>query len=208
MASKAGLVRRESLEDPRHLMRYLKFHALAGTESERIAEIAKIEHVSFETIRISVHKIERYRGANSQPEMEFAIRDLVISAIPKAKETLDGLLGATEFVEVGDDKRGRKRIRKQEDKTTRLEAMKIVNSLIGSVQPKQPPITVNNNQTNQTATVISTAETPEERLRRLRAKHAEANALPPEVVGVPEYIDQDIEPETDSEEEDEPDDEE
>ena len=93
-----------------------------------------------------------------------------------------------ELVEVTDEKTGKKRVKKMADKTTRLEAMKIVNTMVASMQPKGAAVEVNVSQTNQTAN-LGSAETMEERLARLRKKAAEHNLLPPAVVGVPEVID-------------------
>ncbi len=75
-----------------------------------------------------------------------------------------------------------------EDKTTRLEGARLVRDLIVGLQPKGPGVVVNANQTNQTAN-IGSAETYEERLRRLREKVKEFNLLPAEVTAVPDSID-------------------
>jgi len=178
-----------SLRDPRHLLRFLKSQ-VPGVSLE---SIAKSEGVSLATVKHSVTMVEAYRQMNSTLEMDLAIRNLVIEAVPKAKETLVGLLGAMEMVEVTNPKTGKKEIKQVEDKTTRLEATRVVNSLIIGLQPKTPTVVNNVNQTNQVAN-LSTAETMEERLERLRKKAQEANQLPAEVVGVPDYIDKDEEP--------------
>jgi hypothetical protein len=185
MALKQG-----SVSDPRHYMRFLKAQAIPGTEEERFAAIAKQEKVTVETVRDSVRRVEQYRGRNTQVEMEFGMRDLVISAIPQAKQTLHGLLTATEMVEVNSSKEGKKKVVKQEDKTTRLEAMRLVGTLASTVMPKAPLAEVNVSQTNQVAN-LTAAETMEERLDRLRNKIREANQLPPEVAAVPKNIDKD-----------------
>ena len=176
-------VRKQSLKDPRHLLRFLKKEA--GLTP---LEIAKSEGVSEGSVLNSITTVERYRAASSSSELEFAVRDLVISAIPKAQETLHGLLQAVTMVEVDDPKTGKKKSVKHDDKVTRLEALKIVNSLVSTLQPKAPMIENNISQTNQVAH-LSGAETTEDRLRRLRDKARKFNALPPEVAGVPMTID-------------------
>lgn len=183
------VARPHNLSDPRHLMRFLKAEALSGTEAEKVAAIAKAEGVSAATVRESIRTISRYRAQNSTLELDLAIRDLAISAVPKAKETLQGLLGAMEMVEVPDQKTGGKKVIQVEDKTTRIEAMRLVNQLIANLQPKQAPVEVNVSQTNQVATNLSSAETMEERLRRLRRQATEHNLLPPEVSAVPDAVD-------------------
>ena len=110
-----------------------------------------------------------------------------------------GLLEATELVEINDTNTGKKRIVKQEDKTTRLEANRIVKDIIVSKQPKGPIAEVNVHQTNQVAN-LSTAETTEERMDRLRKKAAAENLLPAEVAAVPGYLDRDEEPPEDGKE--------
>lgn len=189
-------IRRRSLTDPRHLLRFLKNEAHIPVE-----DIAKTERVSVRTVRDSIEMVEGYRTQNSTAEVDFAIRSLIIGAMPQAGETLDGLLTATELVEDGDAKTGRKRRIRQEDKTTRLEALRVVTQLVGTIQPKGPAVVANLTQTNQTA-VISSAEGYEERLRRLRQRAQEHNALPPEVTAVPVSVDQEMD-DDDGEEEDE-----
>lgn len=186
-----------SLTDPRHLMRFLRAQANGGN----LAEIAKKEGVSVQAIKSSVMEIERYRSRNTNTEMDFAIRDFVISSVPAAKESLDGLLKATELVEVKDLKTGKTRYEKVDDKTTRLEATRIVKDLIIGMQPKAAAVNVNVEQTNQVAN-LSATETNEERLARLREKAKQFNALPPEVAAVPASIDED-EDEDDEDEDDE-----
>ena len=177
------LPRKRSFRDPRHLMRFIKSEAKVPLE-----DIAKAERVSIETVRDSVRMVEEYRAQNSTTEMDFAIRSMVVSAIPKAKLTLEGLLDATELVEIQDPNTGKKKHVTRPDKTTRIEAMRLVTDMIGKVQPKAPLAEVNVSQNMQVAN-LSAAETTEERLRRLRKQAAEHNLLPPEVAGVPESID-------------------
>lgn len=157
-------------------------------------EISKSEGVSIATVRESINQIDSYRKANSQGEMELAIRNIMISVAPQATETIHGLLTAQEQVEVPDLKTGKKKIVWQEDKTTRLEASRLVKDLIIGMQPKGPAVEVNVAQTNQVAN-ISSAETNEERMQRLRKQAQEFNQLPPEVVAVPESIDAGLEAE-------------
>lgn len=187
------------LTNPRHLLRFLKVQA-----GSTVAEVAKQEHVSVEQVKRSVNLVEAHQTLNTKFQFDLAIRDLVISSIPQAKQTLDGLLRATELVEHKDQKTGKVKVISVMDKTTRLEAMRLVNSLVASLQPKGPLAEVNVQQTTQVAALSAGGgETTEERFRRLRAKAAEANRLPAEVRGVPEYIDQGRDDDDDEDDEDE-----
>jgi RNase P protein component len=194
------------IEDPKHLIRFLKYEA-AGADEAAIALIAKEEKVSAAVVRNSVTRVASFRQSNTSAEMDLAIRDLVISTIPQAKATLQGLLTATELVETKVGNTGRTKVVSVPDKTTRLEAMKVVNQLVASLQPKQAPVQVAVNQTNQMAATLGKGETPEERMRRLRERAKEYNALPPEIAGVPDHIDsgEDADDYDDDEEEEEDD---
>lgn len=172
-------------EDGRHLMRYLK--RKAGQTPE---EIAKSEKVSPRAVYDSIRKIEIHETKNSEGQLQLAVRDLIISSIPQAKETLHGLLTATETIEVKDSNTGKTKRVEMPDKTTRLEAMRVVKSLVETTQPKGPAVAVQVNQTNQTAQIAAKGgETFEERMRRLRSSAAQHNLLPPEVAAVPKAID-------------------
>ena len=197
---------KSSLADPRHLLRWLKWQG-AGADDEALKRIAKDENVSLATVKQSVMQVDVYRKQNTGPEMDLAMRDLVISSVPKAKDTLAGLLGAMELVEKKDSKTGKITVVKVEDKTTRLEAMRVFTSLAASLQPKGPAVEVNVSQTNQTAN-LSGAETNEERFRRLRKKADEHNLLPPETAAVPTYIDDESAPEVNIDDDEEDDDDE
>ena len=168
--------------DARHLMRYIKSKVM-----DPVA-IAKAEHVSLATVKDSIRSIEMYENQNSEGQLQLAVRDLVISTIPQAKETINGLLTSTELVMKKNLKTGKDEYVTVEDKTTRLEGARLVRDLIVGLQPKGPGVVVNANQTNQTAN-IGSAETYEERLRRLREKVKEFNLLPAEVTAVPDSID-------------------
>jgi hypothetical protein len=190
-----------ALSNPVHLLRFLK--AQAGMTP---AEVAKQERVTPETIKHSISLIESYQNVNTKFQLDLAFRDLIISSIPQAKETFQALLAATEMVEVKNSKTGRVRVVSQVDKVTRLEALRILNSLMGTTQPKGPMIEQKIQQTTQVAASATTGETNEERFRRLKAAAAQHNALPPEVAAVPDYIDKggtaDDEEDDDEEEED------
>ena len=183
MSSSVSLSRRRGTKDPRHLMRYLK--AKAGIDPK---EIARSEHVTLRRVQESIKEIEAYEFQNSDGQLQLAVRDLVISVIPTAKETITGLLTATTTVRTPNAKTGKVDTYREEDKTTRLEAARLVKDLAIGMQPKQPAVAVNVNQTNQTAN-IGSAETVEERMRRLRARAQEHNLLPPKVAAVPQAID-------------------
>ena len=190
------------VRDPRHLMRFMKFQALTGSDAERIAAIAKSERVSQNAVRASIRTIQQYRGINDKNEREYLFTNYLNEVMPVAKESIVGLLTATELVEIGDPKVGKTKIVEQPDKTTRLEANRIVKDLVVGMQPRSPIAEVNVNQTNQVAN-LSNAETTEERMDRLRKKAAEANLLPAEVAAVPGYLDRDEEPDGDDDEDDE-----
>ena len=88
-----SLLKPQAMRDARHLMRYLK--AKAGVDAK---EIAKSERVSLQTVNESIRSIEMYEQQNTEGQLQLAVRDLVISTIPQAKETIHGLLTATELV--------------------------------------------------------------------------------------------------------------
>ena len=175
--------RKHSLADPRHLMRFLKQQA--GSRPE---DIAKAEGVSVTTVTQSIRLVDAYQKQNTSDELNLAMRDVVISSKEKVKDALHGLLDATELVERKVGETGKVKVVEVIDKTTRLEALRVFNSLAQTMQPKTPLVQNQINNTNQTA-VLSEAETTEERFARLRKQAAEHNLLPPEVAAVPESID-------------------
>jgi hypothetical protein len=191
-----------NMRDPRHLMRLVKFRALTGTDTERIAAIAKSEGVSKETIKASVRQMEMYAEQNKAGNVDLRINESILRVMPAFENSMAGLLAATELVEVPDGNTGNKRVVEQDDKTTRLEASRIVKDIIVSKQPKGPIAEINVNQNTQIAN-LSSAETTEERMDRLRKKAAEANLLPAEIVAVPGYLDRDEEPDDDDSDDDE-----
>lgn len=196
-----------NMRDPRHLMRFVKYQAITGTESERFAAISKSEGVKVETVKASVRQIQMYEEQNKTFRVDLRINESILKVMPAFEESLTGLLSATELVEVNDSKTGKKKVITQDDKTTRLEASKIVKDIIVSKQPKGPIAEVNVTQTNQVAN-LSSCETTEERMDRLRKKAAEENLLPAETAAVPGYLDRDEEPDSDDDEEEGEDDEE
>lgn len=195
------------MDDPRHLLRFLKAQVVGGSEDAAATAIARSERVSVETVKRSIREVDAFRQRNDRVQFDLALRDFVISVVPQAKETLHGLLAATELVEIKDHKTGKVNVREMEDKTTRLEAVRVLNSLVNTMQPKAPMIAQTIEQTNQTAQFNTGTETNEERMRRLRAKAQEHNLLPPEVSGVPRHLDEgtddpDLEEDEDDEEDD------
>jgi hypothetical protein len=184
------LARQRATNDARHLMRYLKFKA--GTDP---AEIAKQDHVNVKQVKESIRQMEAFESLNSDGQIQLAVRDLIRTTIPKVKETLDGLLAATNTIERPNAKTGGVDRTYEPDKITRLEAVKVFGTLYGSTQPKTPGVAVQVNQhnTQQNAT-LSAAETTEERMRRLKAAAAQHNLLPPVVTGVPDAIDKGFDP--------------
>lgn len=196
-----------NMRDPRHLMRFVKFQALTGTDAERLKAIARSEGVGVDTVKDSVRQIQMYREQNQTMNVDLRINESILKVMPAFETSMAGLLTATELIEVGDDKAGKKKVIEQADKTTRLEASRIVKDIIVAKQPKAPLVENHVSQTNQTA-VLSQAETTEERMDRLRAKAAAENLLPAEVAAVPGYLDRDEEPPSDEEEEGDEEDEE
>jgi hypothetical protein len=191
-----------NMRDPRHLMRFVKFQALTGTETERLTAIAKSEGVSASTVRESVRQIQSYREQNATLNVDLRINESILRVMPAFENSMSGLLTATELVEISDGKTGKKKVVTQEDKTTRLEASRIVKDIIVAKQPKAPLVENNLNQSNkvQVAT-LSVAETTEERMDRLRRKAAEENLLPAETAAVPGYLDRDEEKPSDDDDE-------
>lgn len=163
-------------------MRWLKAQAVGGSEDAAAKAVAASEGISLATARQSIQAVDMYRKRNDKSEFDLAIRNVVISTAPKVAETLAGLLTATELVEVDDPRTGKKRVDKMEDKTTRLEATRVWNSMMAAQIPKGPLIEQNISQNTQVAQ-LGSGETMEERMRRLREKAREFNALPPETTG-------------------------
>jgi Winged helix-turn-helix DNA-binding len=187
------LSRMRARDDARHLLRYLKSKANISVQ-----DIAKSEHVSVKTVQQSIRDMEAFESLNSEGQVLLAVRDLVRTTIPQVKETIYGLLTATNTVERKNEKTGLKEYVQEPDKITRQEAVKVFTSIVGSIQPKGPGVNVQVNQQNHNQTaVLSSAETTEERMRRLKAKAAEHNLLPPVVVGTPEAIDKGFDPDDD-----------
>ena len=139
--------------------------------------IAKSEGVSVITVKDSVRQIQMYREQNQTLNVDLRINESILRVMPAFETSMAGLLEATELVEVNDAKTGTKKVVTQEDKTTRLEASRIVKDIIVAKQPKAPLAEVNVNQTNQVAN-LSTAETTEERMDRLRRKAAAEKLAP------------------------------
>lgn len=187
-AASQTLSRVKSRIDARHLMRYLQ--SKAGVDP---ATIAEAEHVTIKTVKESIREMERYESVNSEGQLSLAVRHMILNAMPRVSETIDSLLTATNTVERPNAKTGGQTTVYEIDKITRLEALKVMKGFIETTQPKVPMIQQSISQTNQTA-VLSSAETPEERMRRLRAKAQEHNLLPPEVAAVPKHIDLGIKP--------------
>ena len=197
-----AIYRKSLMDDPRHLMRWLKAQAVGGSPEEAAKAVAKSEGISLKTAQQSIVEVEAYRKKNDRTEFDYAIRDFVISTMPQAKETLNNLLAATELVEVKNNKTGKTEIVKMDDKVTQLEAQRIFKDVLIGLQPKGPLVENNFNPVNQIAN-MSSAETYEERLSRLRKKAQEHNLLPPEVTAVPKEIDAGSSEEDDDGEDDE-----
>lgn len=185
---KSGLIK-ASLADGRHLLRFLKAQANIPIE-----EIARNEGVSAASIRTSIRSVEMHRAQHSHEQSEQAVRQMIIGVMPQATDTINELLTAKMTVEINDQKTGKKKIVEKPDRTTQLEATRVIKDIIVGIQPKAPLIAQKVQQTNttQSATIISKSETVEDRMRRLRAKAQQHNQLPPETAGVPEHIDQEI----------------
>jgi hypothetical protein len=166
-------------------MRYIK--AKGGMAP---AAIAKSEKVSLSTVVESIKSIEVYEQQNTEGQLQLAVRDLVISTIPQAKETLHGLLTATEVVMKKNLKTGKDEYVTVDDKTTRLEGTRLVRDLVIGMQPKGPGVAVQVNNNNQPTVNLGTTETTEERMKRLRAQAQAFNLLPPQVTAVPQHIDE------------------
>jgi len=180
-----AISRRPAARDARHLMRYIK--AKGGMAP---AAIAKSEKVSLSTVVESIKSIEVYEQQNTEGQLQLAVRDLVISTIPQAKETLHGLLTATEVVMKKNLKTGKDEYVTVDDNTTRLEGTRLVRDLVIGMQPKGPGVAVQVNNNNQPTVNLGTTETTEERMKRLRAQAQAFNLLPPQVTAVPQHIDE------------------
>jgi len=188
-----AIVRKSIMDDPRHLMRWLKSQAVGGSPEEAAKAVAKAEGVTVQTAKQSIQAVEAYRATFDKDRFDLATRKYLMSMMQKSEEYLGDLMGATELVEMPNAKTGKKEVVVMPDKTTRLEAQRVFKDILVGMQPKTPQVEVNVAQTNQTAN-LGSAETMEERLERLRHKAQEANLLPAEVIAVPDRIDKDMEP--------------
>jgi hypothetical protein len=159
--------------------------------------------VSISTVRDSIESIEMYEQQNTEGQLQLAVRDLVISTIPQAKETIHGLLTATELVLKKNLKTGKEEHVTVEDKTTRLEGARLVRDLVIGMQPKTPMVAIQNNQNNNPTVTVGSSETNEERVRRLRKQAQEHNLLPAQVSAVPEWVDEGEDAPDDEHDEDE-----
>jgi len=183
-----AIVRKSIMDDPRHLMRWLKSQAVGGSPEEAAKAVAKAEGVTVQTAKQSIQAVEAYRATFDKDRFDLATRKYLMSMMQKSEEYLGDLMGATELVEMPNAKTGKKEVVVMPDKTTRLEAQRVFKDILVGMQPKVPMVENNFNPTNQIAN-ISTSETNEERMRRLRKQAEEFNEKPPLVAGVPKYLD-------------------
>ena len=180
------LSRQRASNDARHLMRYLKSKANVPLE-----DIARADHISVKQVKESIRQMEAFESLNSEGHLQLAVRDMIRVTIPKVQETLDGLLAATNTVDRKNPRTGLMEPVQEPDKITRTEAVKVFGTLYATTQPKVPGVNVQVSQQNHNQTaVLSSSETVEERMKRLRAKQAEHNLLPPVTVAVPDFIDE------------------
>jgi hypothetical protein len=193
-----SLLKPQAMRDARHLMRYLK--AKAGVDAK---EIAKSERVSLQTVNESIKSIEMYEQQNTEGQLQLAVRDLVISTIPQAKETFQKMLTAKELVIKKNLKTGKEEHVLVDDKTTQLEGMRLMKDLVIGMQPKTPMVAIQNNQNNNPTVTVGSSETNEERVRRLRKQAQEHNLLPAQVSAVPEWVDEGEDAPDDEHDEDE-----
>jgi limonene-1,2-epoxide hydrolase len=184
-----AIVRQNIMEDPRHLMRWLKSQSAGGSPEEAAKAVAKAEGVTIQTAKQSIQQVEAYRATFDKDRFDLATRKYLMSMMQKSEEYLGDLMGATELVTVPNKKTGQTEVVEMPDKTTRLEAQRVFKDIVVGMQPKTPQVEVNVAQTNQTAQ-ISSSETNEERMRRLRKQAEEFNTLPPVVAAVPKYLDE------------------
>ena len=70
------------MRDPRHLMRFVKFQALTGSDGERLKAIAKSEGVSVITVKDSVRQIQMYREQNQTLNVDLRINESILRVMP------------------------------------------------------------------------------------------------------------------------------
>jgi DNA-binding IscR family transcriptional regulator len=192
------LSRQRASNDARHLMRYLKSKANVPLE-----DIARADHISVKQVKESIRQMAAFESINSEGHVQLLVRDMVRVTLPKVQQAIEGLLEATNTVEQKNQRTGLMEYTNVPDKITRLDAVKVYTGLLATTQPKVPGVNVQVSQQNHNQTaVLSSTETNEERLRRLRAMQAEHNLLPPVVIGTPKNIDAGYDPDEDSDEED------
>ena len=200
-----AIQKKSLMDDPRHLMRWLKSQAIGGSPEEAAKAVAKSEGISLQTAKQSIREVEAFSAKYDKTQFDLATRKYLMDMMHTSQEYMTGLMGATELVEIPNPKTGKKEVVVMPDKTTRLEAQRVFKDIFVGSQPKTPMIENNVNQVNQVAQ-ISQSETTEERMRRLRKQAEEFNTLPPVVAAVPKYLDEGDTEEADDDGEEEGDD--
>lgn len=168
----------------RKLTRYMR--SKAGMSPELIA---KQDSISLVQVRKDIREMEEFEAINSEAQVQTMIRDMLRRALPQTSVTIDKLLTATTVVRIKNKKTGLEEDVIVPDKTVQAEAVRMVTGMVSTLQPKTPMVGVQVTQNTQVNTTVGKSETPEERIRRIRAQAAQHNQLPPEVVGVPAIID-------------------
>ncbi|MGA3264082.1 MAG: VOC family protein [Terracidiphilus sp.] len=115
------------------------------------------EYVSFAGAGIDGGFAKGETPAKSSP-LDLRINESILKVMPKFEESMAGLLTATELVEINDATTGKKKIVKQDDKTTQLEACRIVKDIIVAKQPKGPLIVLYSANLEATEAAIVAAD--------------------------------------------------
>ena len=67
--------RKSLMDDPRHLMRWLKAQAVGGSPDEAALAVAKAEGISLKTAKQSITEVEAYRKKNDRIAIANVARD-------------------------------------------------------------------------------------------------------------------------------------
>lgn len=170
-----------------HFLRYIKHKCGMSPD-----EIAVSDNVKIKAVQRSIQHVEIYRKQHTLEFLNEAIIKEVMSAAPELGKALVRALTAKTEGQDGEFK---------EDIATQLKGVHSVSTLVRDIQPKGSGTHVQVGIQNQNApTVISHNYLGfEDRLRKLRPKIDQVNALPSETVSVNIENDEVIEAGTEAE---------
>jgi hypothetical protein len=130
----------------------------------------------------SIKQIRLRRNMNTQETLNTEVVGMLMGNLYLADKSFKKLFNAKKYIErrLAD---GSAELVPVDDAETKLEALKVFGEYVKAMQPKGTGLSVNVNQTNQTANVTNIRTGGfEDRLAAIRKKVAEHNLLPPVTV--------------------------